>query len=61
MRYPEYPYYITLREAQRRLGCPYRALQAGRDLGEIKVYQVGKRWQRVSWKDAQAWWKSKAP
>jgi hypothetical protein len=51
-RDPEFP---TLSGAARRAGVGVRHLRRARDEGELRVFQVGARWQRVRWADVVEW------
>jgi len=46
---------VTLREAVSRTGISLDTLREARDRGELRVYQIGLRWQRVTWSELQAW------
>lgn len=50
----EHPF-LTLRDAARWLGIDHRTIREARDAGEFPVYQLGRRWQRVSREDLLAW------
>ena len=41
------PLFPTIPEAARLSGISVRTLRAARDRGELRVYQLGDRWQRV--------------
>ena len=46
---------ITLPEAARRLSCSPSTLRAARDAGELTVYRLGDRWERVRWSEVCDW------
>jgi hypothetical protein len=54
-----YPQFLTVSQAAKRLGQSPKVLRAARDRGEIDVYQTGSRWQWVSWAEVVAWVESK--
>lgn len=43
----ELPLFPTLPRAARSVPCAPRLLRAARDRGELTVYRLGDRWQRV--------------
>ena len=49
------PDFLILPRAARRLGVDVKRLRLARDRGELVVYKLGNRWQRVAWADVCAW------
>jgi excisionase family DNA binding protein len=47
--------FLTLREAARLLRVDHGLLRAARDAGELPVYRLGLRWDRVSVRDLRRW------
>src|SRR5262245_39505576 len=54
-RLDEFP---TVAAAARRLPCSPKILRAARDRGELPVYRLGGRWERVHWPELVAWLRS---
>jgi hypothetical protein len=50
---------VTLREAERRTGISIDTLREARDRGELRVFRLGERWQRVSWGMIEEWLSSR--
>jgi hypothetical protein len=45
----------TVPAAARELGISPRVLRAARDRGELAVYKLGDRWERVTLAECRAW------
>lgn len=50
--------YLTIPEAARLLRCGPRILRAARDRGELPVYRLSDRWERVRRPELLAWVRS---
>ena len=50
---------LSLREAARILHCSPRLVREARDAGELPVYQLGPRTQRVAWSEVVRWVRSR--
>ena len=53
------PLFPTIPNAAKRVPCSPRILRDARDRGELAVYRLGDRWQRVFWPEVVAWIRSR--
>ena len=49
------PHLLTLSQAAQQVGIGVKRLRLARDRGELTVYQLGERWQRVTWDAVLGW------
>jgi hypothetical protein len=57
---PESPEFLTLPHAAKRAGVGLKRLRLARDRGELPVYRLGTRWDRVHWPELIEWIRSYA-
>lgn len=58
-RAPSLPEFLTVPEAARKTGLDKRCILKAAEDGEIPLYTLGKRWQRVTVSDLNAWIRSR--
>ena len=51
--------FATIPQAAKRIPCSPKVLRRARDRGELPVYRLGDRWERVFWPEVVAWVRSK--